>query len=344
MRRILCVLFLLVNGLCFAQNKNAANNEIKTLPQLKAAYGIDLSVYVYQRSLDQYADDLKGLAKSIIGFGFTDVYLSFNTNNMTKQKDYANNLRTLIGALSSKGVRVHALAFTEINAVGEEQDQTLAAFKKYQEFSPAKERFVGINFDIEPHIMRQSRAGWKKVSDKYNVNHINWKSDKGYGKDGANSQVMQYVLDRIDEIAKKTEGKNYTYSQAIGHFFEDKYQEGNLSVGGVNDFLKTCDNIVIMNYVDNTERLIKFSMKELDSASKPRSVEIAVKTSDNGVGDLSTSYADEGWEKMMESLVALCEAAKPYPTFKGIGFFEYKSMEELAKLKNAPLPSTLNKR
>lgn len=317
---------------------------IRSLPELKAAYGISLSVYVYQRTLDQYAGRLAELAKALIDFGFTDVYLSFSRRQIPSNQALTKDIKKLISTLSVHNIKVHALAFSETNAVGEEQQETLEAFERYQSGAAINEHFAGINFDIESHIMRQSRGNWKKVSDKYGLQHIDWQSDKGYGKDGANSKVMQFVLDRIDEICDKTAGNSYMYSQAIGHFFEDRYADGSLSAGGVNDFLKSCDHVIIMNYIDDTERLIRYSMAELEHAHKPRSVEVAVKTSDNGVGELSTSFADEGWTVMMEALVALCEAAKPSPTFRGIGFFEYQSLEELWRLQGAPLPSTQQSR
>ena len=314
-------------------------SDIKSLPQLKNAYGISLSVYVYQRTLDDYAGKLTELVQNITDFGFTDVYLSFSKKHLQNKKELAGDIRKLIAGLSASGVKVHALAFSEVNAIGDEQKETLEAFADYQTSSSPKERFSGISFDIEPHIMRQSRENWKKVSDKYGLQHIDWQSDKGYGKDGANSKVMQFVLDQIQDICQKTAGNNYIYSEALGHFFEDKYREGNLSVGGINDFLKSCDYAIIMNYTDNRKQLIGQSMAELTRAHKPRSVEVAVKTSDNGVGALTTSFADEGWTKMMEALVALCEAAKPYPAFRGIGFFEYQSLEKLWELQEKPLSS-----
>lgn len=322
------------------QEETVQQKDIKSLQQLKDAYGISLSVYVYQRTLDDFAGKPAELAKGIKDFGFTDVYLSFSRKQLQNKKELAADIRQLIAGLSVNNIKVHALAFSEVNAIGDEQKETLEAFIDYQSSSSPKERFSGINFDIESHIMRQNRANWKKVSDKYNLQHIDWQSDKGYGKDGANSKVMQFVLDQIQDIRQKTEGNNYIYSQALGHFFEDKYHEGSLSAGGINDFLKPCDYAIIMNYTDDNQRLIRQSMAELTNAGKPRSVEIAVKTSDNGVGELNTSFADEGWGKMMEALIALCEAAKPYPAFRGIGFFEYQSLEELWKLKGAPLPAT----
>jgi len=325
------------------QKEIVQQKDITSLPQLKNAYGINLSVYIYQRTLDDFAGKTAELAKAITNFGFTDVYLSFSRNNV-KIKSNTDDIRKLVAGLSANNIKVHALAFSEINAIGDEQNETLEALNDYQSSSSSRERFSGINFDIESHIIRQSRPNWKKVSDKYNLHHIDWQSDAGYGKEGANSKVMQFVLDQIWDIRQKTEGNNYIYSQALGHFFEDKYHEGNLSAGGINDFLKSCDYAIIMNYADDPQRLIRQAMAEFTNANKPRSVEVAVKTSDNGVGDLATSFADEGWGKMMESLVALCEAAKPYTAFRGIGFFEYQSLEELWKLKNAPLPSTQNKR
>ncbi|GEM_PF-3300998 len=323
-----------------AQKDTLHQKSIKSLPQLKDAYGISLSVYVYQRTLDSFAGKSAELAKAITDYGFTDVYLNFSNKQQQQKKELADDIRKLIAGLSVNDINVHALAFSEVNAIGDEQKETLEAFAHYQSLSSPKERFSGINFDIEPHIMRQNRVNWKKVSDKYNLQHIDWQSDKGYGKNGANSKVMQFVLDQIQDICQKAEGYNYIYSQAIGHFFEDKYHDGSLSAGGINDFLKPCDYVIIMNYTDDAQRLIRQSIQELTNAHKPRSVEIAVKTSDNGVGELNTSFADEGWTKMMETLVTLCEAAKTYPAFRGIGFFEYQSLEELWKLKGAPLPST----
>lgn len=317
---------------------------ITTLPQLKAAYGISLSVYVYQRTLDQYADRPTELAKAITDFGLTDVYLNFSGKQMQRNSKMMYDIRELISALSPHNIKVHALAFTEINAVGDEQAETLNAFNSYQSIASVDERFSGINFDIESHIMRQNKGNWKRVSEKYNFQHLDWQSDSGYGKNGANSNVMQFVLNRIGAICQKTAGNNYIYSQAIGHFYEDRYVDGSLSCGGVNDFLKSCDHVIIMNYTDDPRRLIRYSMAELVNANKPRSVEVAVKTSDNGVGQLSTSFADEGWTVMMKALVTVCEAAKPYPTFRGIGFFEYQSLEELWKLQNTPLPSIQNSR
>lgn len=326
--------------LAIEQKETAQQKDIKSLSQLKDAYGIKLSVYVYQRTLDDYADKPAELIKAITNFGFTDVYLNFSKKQLQNNKQHANDIRKLIAGLSVSKINVHALAFSEVNAIGDEQKETLNALKDYQSSSSPEERFSGLNFDIESHIMRQTRANWKKVSDKYNLQYINWQSDKGYGKDRANSKVMQFVLDQIQDIRQKTDGNNYIYSQALAHFFEDRYHDNSLSAGGINDFLKSCDYAIIMNYTDDTQRLIRQAMTELTNANKPSSVEVAIKTSDNGVGELDTSYADEGWTKMMEALVALCEAAKPYPTFRGIGFFEYQSLEDLWNLKGAPLPST----
>lgn len=321
-----------------------AKDNIKSLPQLKAAYGISLSVYVYQRTLDQYAGKPTELAKAITDFGFTDVYLNFSRKQIPRNKKLVGDIRELISALSAEHINVHALAFTEINTVGDEQEETLKAFFDYQSMASMDERFSGINFDIESHIMRQNREKWKRVSDKYSLQHVDWQSDRGYGENGVNSNVMQFVLDHISEVCQKTAGNNYIYSQAVGHFYEDRYADGSLSSGGVNDFLKSCDHVIVMNYTGDPKRLVRYSMAELANANKPRAVEIAVKTSDNGVGELSTSFADEGWTVMMEALVALCEAANPYPTFRGIGFFEYQSLEELWERRDAPLPSTQNNR
>src|SRR5690606_23891897 len=154
----------------------------------KQKYDVKLSVYVYQRTLEEYHGKPRALAKAINDFGFTDVYISFSRSKavLKENQDY---LRELISSLSKQNIQAHALAFTESNAFGEEQKETLEIFDSFQSVASDEERFIGINFDIEPHIMREGKMVWKKVSDKYKLDHIGWQSADGYGKNGPNSKT-----------------------------------------------------------------------------------------------------------------------------------------------------------
>lgn len=169
---------------------------------------------------------------------------------------------------------------------------------------------------------------------------LSWDSQNGYGPDGPNSAVMLWVLEQIAEIRRLTADQDFVYSQALGHFYEDRFARGELSAGGIEDFLKDCDYVILMNYSDDPARLIRQARLEIENSPRPASIEVVVKTADNRVGALSTTFADQGWPKMMHALDLLCSAFQSYDTFRGIGFFEFQSLQELWQHRPHPLPST----
>jgi len=298
-----------------------------SLPELKNNFNIQLGVYVYNASIEKYKEHPEKLADAIASFGFNTVYLGVSSRRLNVDEPYTSYIRNLTAALYTKSIKLHCTMF-ETNIFGEEMDNGVRAYWTYQKGSTVKQRFQGISFDIEAHTMTERNADWKHVAEKYNINTY-WKGENGYGADGPNSKIMKIVLTQIKEIKDAIKDKNAVYSEAIGHFYEDHFVTGDFSVGGINDYTKDCDYAIIMNYTDDAKRLIRQSEMELKNAIKPLSVEIAIKTVDNGVGELTTSYADEGWDAMMDGLNKLCLASKPYPSFRGIGIFDFSGLEKM---------------
>jgi len=299
-----------------------------TIPELKEKYGIRVSAYLYHRTLEEYRGRPRALAEALASFGIDDAYLHVSTGSLSDDAAFRDELRSLIQALRERGVLAHHATFSHENAYGAERDAVLAALAEYQEHSASEERFAGIHFDIEAHIMRENNAGWRRVAERYGIERF-WDSESGYGPDGPNDRVMQWVLAQIAAIREQTADGNFVYSQALGHFYGDRVERGELSLGGVNDFLAECDHVSLMNYTDDPERLIRQARLEVENATSPDSVEILVKTADNRVGPLSTTFANREWSEMMDALVALCEAFEGTPAFRGVGFFEFQSLEAL---------------
>lgn len=320
----------------------AGTNVPETIPELKERFDIRVSAYVYNRTLDQYRGKPDLLAERMDFFGIDDVYLFLSTQPFANDSEFQNEIRALVRALRKRGIDTHHASFSHVNAYGEERNEIIEALRLYQRNSDPEERLAGIHFDIESHIMRENRDRWANVMNEYDLS-ISWDSQTGYGAGGPNDQVMKWVLEQIEEIKRQTEDLGFVYSQALGHFYEDRLVRGDLSVGGVNDFLEHCDYVILMNYTDDTARLIRQARLEVENANQPNSIEVVVKTADNRVGSLSTTFADKGWLVMMNALTELCEAFSGESAFRGIGFFEFQSLEELWDERPDPLPSTIGR-
>lgn len=287
-------------------------------------------VYVYTSSVEAYKDAPEKLAARLAVLGFNDVYLSPGKERI---KGIDPWLRTFISTLKKYGIYTHAIRIADnslyVNEAKVEDDVKL--IQTYNNSVMPNERFYGIAADLEPHTC--------KGSTKPNGLKYEWDSSTGYGVGGANDQLLGLTLERLEKARNLLPVSLPQLNEAISYNFQIKNNEQQLSCGTVPQFLKHCNWVVLMSYLDTKESIwqksepsliaaetVKVKDKDGKDVSKSQTVSICVKTAVNDI-DNSASIQAKGWSYLMEIVTYVMEQGKKYISFRGFDIFTYEGIE-----------------
>lgn len=280
-------------------------------------------VYMYERTFSVYADRMEELAARCRALGLTDIYYSFSEKHASDPK-IKDRTTKQVELFHRYGLNVHALRFEEIDSFFTDSSAINSAcgILNYNKSVHAEARFDAATADLEPQILKKGRSYVPDNAPVYWDSKVNVQG-------GSNDILLKRTIAVLGMIKHELNG--LPLSEAIGHFFESRYQKKELSCGGINDFLQVCDFAIIMAYSNKPEQIITMSEKQLQTAKRPRSVAVCVKTSTGTFNDegAATSLQPGGWDKMIETLIKVTSNAEKYQAFRGIDFFEYAGLEKM---------------
>lgn len=297
-------------------------SDFKRAIETKGTLGLRSSVYIYgSRTIKKYIENPQDLVAKLIILGFTDVYIAYDKppTSLYIPKNWYLSFNKLA---HENGIKIHALSLSNLKLYVSDTPiiDDLEWIKEFNNSVDANRRFDGISADLEPHIL-------KIDSDRRPQGlTLAWQENYGIGKD--NDLLLKRTVE-VMALAKKEMGL-LTLNQALGFFFQARYDTGLLSWGGAQQFLQYCNNVVVMAYNYQAKRVIEMATPVLTAAAGyPKSVSIAIKTSLNTLGDDGplTSFQPQGWDNLITSLKYILTEAKKFQTFRGLDVFEFEGLE-----------------
>lgn len=280
------------------------------------------SVYIYgSRTIKKYIDNPRDLVAKLVMLGFTDVYISFDKPSTSLYIPIEWYL-TFNKLAHENGITIHALSLSNLNLYVNDEPikKDLDWIKEFNNSVDSKQRFDGISADLEPHIL--------KANSTRRPEGLTLAWQESYGVGGDNDLLLKRTVE-VMALAKKDMG-SLTLNQALGFFFQSRYDSGLLSWGGAQQFLQHCDQVVVMAYNYQAKRVIEMATPVLTAAAQhPKSVSVAVKTSLNTLGDDGplTSFQPQGWDNLITSLKYVLAEAKKFNSFRGLDIFEFGGLE-----------------
>ncbi|PKO99064.1 MAG: hypothetical protein CVU13_08030 [Bacteroidetes bacterium HGW-Bacteroidetes-8] len=280
------------------------------------------SVYVYAtRTVKKYIDNPQDLVAKLVMLGFTDVYIAYDkpSSSLYIPKSWYLTFNKLA---HENGITIHALSLSNLKLYVSDEPikENLEWINEFNNSVDATQKFDGISADLEPHIL--------KINSTRRPEGLTLAWQESYGIGGDNDLLLKRTVE-VMALAKKEMG-SLTLNQALGFFFQSRYDTGLLSWGGAQQFLQHCDQVVVMAYNYQAKRVIEMATPVLTAASQyPKSVSVAVKTSLNTLGDDGplTSFQPQGWDNLITSLKYVLAEAKKFNSFRGIDIFEFGGLE-----------------
>lgn len=336
MKSLLFLLLSLSSNVFLAQSCAKGNSDLnisdkmrqraiafKNVIQTNAENGFRSSTYIYSsRTIKKYLDKPSELVSKLALLGFTDVYISFDKpGTLYIDLGWYKKFNKLA---HENNIKIHALSLSNLELyVSDAPIKTdIDWVNDYNNSVSDQEKFDGLSADLEPHILKinstRRPAGLT----------LAWDSDNSYGIGKDNDLLLKRTVE-VMSLAKKQMG-SLTLNEAIGFFFQPRYDTGILSWGGAQQFLQYCDQVVVMAYNYQSKRVVEMATPILIAAADyPKSVSVAVKTSLNTMGDDGplTSFQPQGWDSLITSLQYVVTECKKYNTFRGMDFFEFAGLE-----------------
>jgi hypothetical protein len=293
---------------------------IKRAAQFRAAIQTDRQfrsgIYVYaSRSVKDYALAPEKLAARLKLLGFTDVYVK------PQPPDWR---RAFIRAVHEHGMRVHAqtLERSRLFVDDEEVIKDCAAVLEYNKSVASEERFDGVAADLEPHIMKRNHARRPKELA------LVWDSEKNSGIGRDNDLLLKRTADVL-ALARKTI-QPLPLGEAVGSFFQTRYDAGETANGSAGQFLQSCDTLIVMAYNSKKERIWEMAEPTIKAAGrKPACVSVCIKTSHgtrNGKAEPS-SLQSLGWDNMIDAVKYIMSKGKKTHAFMGVDIYEFQGFE-----------------
>ncbi|MDP3437172.1 MAG: hypothetical protein Q8S04_08000 [Bacteroidales bacterium] len=297
-------------------------NDFKNAIETGGESPLRSSVYVYaSRTVKKYIENPQDLVAKLVMLGFTDVYIAFDkpSSSLYIPKSWYLTFNKLA---HENGITIHALSLSNLKLYVSDDPikEDLDWIKEFNNSVDANQRFDGISADLEPHIL--------KINSTRRPEGLTLAWQENYGVGGDNDLLLKRTVE-VMALAKKEMG-SLTLNQALGFFFQSRYDTGLLSWGGAQQFLQHCDQVVVMAYNYQAKRVIEMATPVLTAAAEyPRSVSVAVKTSLNTLGDDGplTSFQPQGWDNLIISLKYILTEAKKFHTFRGLDIFEFGGLE-----------------
>ncbi|WP_145929064.1 hypothetical protein OH491_20765 [Termitidicoccus mucosus] len=282
-------------------------------------------VYVYEsRTVKDYAAEPEKLAARLALLGFTDVYLTCGSGAKSAAGLALAWRRTFIRVAHGHGMRVHAQTLERGRLFVDDQAviEDCAAVLDYNKSVVPGERFAGVSADLEPHIMKHGAAERPKELA------LVWDSEKNAGIGRDNDLLLKRTTEVL-ALARKTIGP-LPLRQAVGFFFQNRYDAGEVANGGARQFLQSCDALIVMAYNNRKERIWSMAEPTIKAAgSRPACVSVCIKTShgiQNGKAD-PTSLQPLGWDNMSDAVKYIISKGETTRAFLGVDIYEYQGFE-----------------
>lgn len=295
---------------------------------LETQKGLRTGAYLYSSTINMYENNLEKLAVRLHLLGITDVYTSFPYKEDEDQQFL--NFKKLVWEFDKYKIKVYARGIESGHFfVSDEGIYSICnRIEEYNQKVNVNERIIGISADLEPHMMKAGRSIVPKE-----LTWI-WDGEKGWGIGNDNDRGLKRTVE-VMQLAKNTLPAGLKLNEAINVGWQRRYNEGGLlEWGSAHQFLEHCDYLIAMAYSNQAETIFSMSEPILSNAKDlKKSVSIAVKTKKpRDIEDqysISTSLEPAGWDNMLNSLEYVIKKAKEYPSFRGIDFFEFASLEEM---------------
>ncbi|MEF2964521.1 hypothetical protein V3851_01655 [Paenibacillus sp. M1] len=247
--------------------------------------------------IQQHSEDIVAFAKKQ---GVKIIFLQIGGD--VKEESY----REFIRKASSSGMEVHALNGKPEWALGEhreEADAFLEWVESYNENSDPEERFTGIQFDVEPYLLKDWKNDQAAVVEQWAENAGNWieKGKEGGLEVGA---AVPFWLDGID------------YAGPDGEIPLNRWM------------VDTFDYVAIMAYRDEADRIYsaaKTTLEEGDREQKPVWIGVELGESEEGPG---VSFYERSFTFLTGEINKLVRKVKGHDSFAGIAIHSYEPWRE----------------
>lgn len=214
--------------------------------------------------------------------------------------------KEFIAAAMASGIQIYALGGAPQWVLPEHRSAVSSAaewVKAYNYHAAARERFAGIQFDIEPYILPE------------------WTTDR--------RRIAGYWEDTMRLFQEEAKGSDPLRTNAALPFWLDEILTADGSRTLIVRMLELLDEVTIMAYRDKAEAIIDISRQELESGDRlGKSVYLAVETNRTAEPSYITFY-EEGRAEMERQLAIAEQTLRSHASFKGFAVHDYLGWRNL---------------
>ncbi|KOR88591.1 hypothetical protein [Paenibacillus solani] len=253
------------------------------------------ATWLWDASLIQ--SETEDIVSFSVSEGITTIFLQIQ--NEVQDEEY----RHFVAAAHQQGISVHALdgrpewAYEDGRRKGME---LLSWLEEYNQASDPEEKFEGVQFDVEPYILRRWEDEQEQVVAEWSANVEVWMQEaKRQGLPF--SAAVPFWLDSIP-------GPNRTDSESFSNWM-----------------IRNTDAIAVMAYRDSGKQMYELSKEELEQADAlGKSVWIGMELGDTDEGEHLTFYAKSEQEMEDEALRA-AKLGSSHNSFAGLAVHHYQA-------------------
>lgn len=263
-------------------------NKHSSVPEVKSTWLWNTDMIVNQ------ADDIVSFSKEQ---GVKVIFLQVG-ENVT-----ADKYRSFISKASKEQIQVHALSGRPGWALYDnkaEADEFLSWVKDYNTRSKPEERFVGVQFDVEPYLLKQWKSKRKVVLQEWMSNMRAW-SQSGKEAGLAVGAAVPFWLNGVNN-------PNGNGQQPMSEWMVSKL-----------------DYLAIMAYRDKASQIYDISehmLQEADSQGKKVWVGVEVAESEEGEG---VSFYAKPASTLNQELSKLVDLGDKHESFAGVAVHSYEA-------------------
>lgn len=229
--------------------------------------------------------------------GITTIFLQIQKE--VTEEEY----RRFVAAAHQKGISVHALSGQPDWAYEEGQGkglELLTWLDEYNQGSAPEEKFEGVQFDVEPYVLRRWEREQEQVVEEWSANMKAWVQE-AERQDLPLSAAVPFWLDSI--TGPKSEDSDSFSRWMIQH----------------------TDAIAVMAYRDSGVQMYELSKEELEQADElGKSVWIGMELGDTDEGEHLTFFAKSEQEMEDEALRA-AKLGSDHSSFAGLAVHHYQA-------------------
>ena len=283
-----------------------------------------LNIFIYTETFEDFESNYVQLADILSKMNVNTVYLAFNNKKFVTTDTYSKNIRYFISLAHKNNIKVSALIYNSIYPYFSEsyRNSVRSNLKKFLSKCGKNEKFDSITSDLEPNTLRKN-INVIPLSFK-----LRWDNNNGWGTKGANNKLLVMTFDLLMELRECF--PDIPIYQTTQSYFNNYIDKGLLKVGSCNDFLKYCNAVIIMCYVNDAEKVARLCRKSLKETSSENSVVIAVKTSSKGSSN--SSFAGNSIKELNKNLNIISVKSSSFSSFGGLAVYNLKGMLKILSL------------